>query len=98
MPDTPRWYYARGRLAEGDSVLSRLHSLPLEDPKVQHQRSEILDSIALEEHEENKLSLKSLVWDNTELRVGRRIRISFMILSIQQMMGELSLLALQKSK
>lgn len=30
----------------------------------------------------------TLVWDNTELRVGRRIRISFLILSIQQMMGK----------
>lgn len=89
LPDTPRWYYAQGRLAEGDSVLSRLHSLPLEHGNVQQQRTEIMDSIALEEHEENKLSLKSLVWDNTELRVGRRIRISFLILSIQQMMGML---------
>lgn len=87
LPDTPRWYYAQDRLAEGDSVLSRLHDKPLEHPEVQLQRKEILDSIELEEHEENKLSLKTLVWDNTELRVGRRIRISFLILSIQQMMG-----------
>lgn len=41
----------------------------------------------MEAENENKLSLLSLVWDNTELRVGRRIRISFLILSIQQMMG-----------
>lgn len=41
----------------------------------------------MEAEDENKLSLLSLVWDNTELQVGRRIRISFLILSIQQMMG-----------
>lgn len=41
----------------------------------------------MEAEDENKLSLISLVWDNTELRVGRRIRISFLLLSIQQMMG-----------
>jgi len=87
LPDTPRWYYAKGRLEDGDSVLSRLHNLPVEHTNVQQQRKEIMDSIALEEHGENKLSLKSLVWDNTELRVGRRIRISFLILSLQQMMG-----------
>jgi hypothetical protein len=44
----------------------------------------------MEAEDENKLSLLSLVWDNTELQVGRRIRISFLILSIQQMMGQLS--------
>jgi hypothetical protein len=88
LPDTPRWYYAQGRTAEGDSVLQRLHDLPLDDERVQVQKQEIMTSIELEEHEENKLSIKSLFWDNTELRVGRRIRISFMILSLQQMMGE----------
>lgn len=55
---------------------------------MQQQRSEILDAIRLEDNGENKLDLKTLCfWDNTELRVGLRIRISFMILSIQQMMG-----------
>lgn len=92
LPDTPRWYYARGRLEEGDSVLARLHDLPLDHSEVQQQRKEILTSIELEEHEENRLSLKTLIWDNTELRVGRRIRISFLILSIQQMMGEFTTL------
>jgi hypothetical protein len=90
LPDTPRWYYAKGRTLEGDSVLMRLHELPLEDEKVIHQKREILMSIELEEHGQNKLSLISLLWDNTELRVGRRIRISFLVLSIQQMMGKKS--------
>jgi MFS family permease len=88
LPDTPRWYYARGRLAEGDSVLARLHDLPLDSDPVQQQRTEILTSIEMEEHEENKLKLMTFIWDNTELRVGRRIRISFLILSLQQMMGK----------
>jgi hypothetical protein len=89
LPDSPRWYYAKGKMQEGDSVLQRLHGLPVEHENVQRQKKEIMDSLELEEHKENKLSLKSLVWDNTELRVGRRIRISFLILSIQQMMGKL---------
>ena len=73
LPDTPRWYYARNRLAEGDSVLQRLHGLPADHPNVQNQKNEILASIALEEEAENRLTLLSLVWDNTELRVGRRM-------------------------
>jgi hypothetical protein len=89
LPDTPRWYYARDRIEEGDAVLALLHDLPTDDEKVQSQKREILTSLQLEAEDENKLNWKSLLfWDNTELRVGRRIRISFLILSIQQMMGK----------
>ena len=88
LPDTPRWYYAKEMTEQGDDVLMRLHDAPLHDQAVQDMRLEIMASIALEEEEHNKFSLLSLVWDNTDLRAGRRIRISFMILSLQQMMGE----------
>jgi Na+/melibiose symporter-like transporter len=87
LPDTPRWYYAKNKFEEGDDVLTRLHDAPLDDPAVADMKAEILASIALEEEEHNKFSLLSLIWDNTDLRAGRRIRISFMILSLQQMMG-----------
>jgi hypothetical protein len=93
-PDTPRWYYARGRRAEGDQTLARLHGIYDhqhqeydEYPAIRQIRDEIFHSIQIEAEEENRLSLISLIWDNTPLRVGRRVRISFMILSIQQMMG-----------
>ena len=91
LPDTPRWYYAKGRNAEGDDVLHRLWDRPLDDPRVQGMRSEILASIKLEAEEEHKFNILDLVWDRSDLRAGRRIRISFLILSVQQMMGELSL-------
>ena len=87
LPDTPRWYYAQGREASGDDVLMRLHDLPLEHEKVQEMKSEILASIKFEEEEKNKFRLLDLIWDRSEIRAGRRIRIAFMILSIQQMMG-----------
>jgi MFS family permease len=44
-------------------------------------------SLRVEEESENKLTFLSIIWDNTPLRVGRRIRISFIILGIQQSMG-----------
>lgn len=90
LPDTPRWYYAKGRNGEGDDVLYRLWDRPLDDPHVQGMRSEILASIKLEAEEEHKFNVMDLVWDRSDLRAGKRIRISFLILSIQQMMGELS--------
>ena len=94
LPDTPRWYYARGRIEDGDKVLMQLHDLPMEHENIQQQRREILNSISLESEDENKLTIKSLFWDETELRVGRRVRISFLILSIQQMMGTHGVLVL----
>ena len=87
LPDTPRWYYAKGREAEGDDVLCRLHDAPLDDPAVQNMKQGILASIKLEESNEHGFNLLDLVWDRSDLRAGRRIRISFMILALQQMMG-----------
>lgn len=87
LPDTPRWYYAKGYDAKGDDVLCRLHDAPLDDPAVQNMKQGILASIKLEENNEKKFNLLDLIWDRSDLRAGRRIRISFMILSLQQMMG-----------
>ncbi|KAG8158428.1 hypothetical protein KVR01_011550 [Diaporthe batatas] len=87
LPDTPRWYYARERIEEGDIVLALLNDQPVDHPNVQEQKKDILRSIQMEAEDENKFSLICLVWDNTELRVGRRIRTGFLLLSIQQMMG-----------
>ncbi|KEF62489.1 uncharacterized protein A1O9_00462 [Exophiala aquamarina CBS 119918] len=87
LPDTPRWYYARGRTAEGDDVVMRLHDRPLDDPRVQAMINEILAAIKLEDQDEHKFNPIDLIWDRSDLRAGRRIRISFMILSLQQMMG-----------
>ena len=78
LPDTPRWYYARGRDAEGDSVLARLHALPVEHEAVQFVRQEIKASIE-EEAGTGKISFMILFWDNTELQYGRRLRTSFLI-------------------
>jgi hypothetical protein len=89
LPDTPRWYYAKGREAEGDDVLAKLHNKPLDHSDVHRMKQEIMKSIELETDAEEgtKFNLWTLFWDNTDLRVGRRIRISFLVLSIQQMMG-----------
>lgn len=82
-------------MAEGDATLARLHGVyrpgsdlsEVNDTAIQLVKVNILQSIQLEGERENRLSWVSLVWDNTPLRVGRRVRISFIILSIQQMMG-----------
>ena len=78
LPDTPRWYYARGHEAKGDKVLARLHSLPVHHQAVQAMKAEIMASLE-EESETGKISVTILFWDNSELQFGRRLRTSFLI-------------------
>ena len=84
----PRWYFARRRNEEGLAVLARLYDRPADDPEVQELMQSILISIKIEEEDEHKFNYFDLFWDRSDLRVGRRIRIAFLILSMQQMMGE----------
>ncbi|KAJ5532458.1 hypothetical protein N7494_009010 [Penicillium frequentans] len=94
LPDTPRWYYARDRIDEGDKTLSRIYGVyrtginnsnDIEEIRV--LKASIMENFEVEEESSNRLTLLSLIWDNTPLRVGRRVRISFIILAIQQSMG-----------
>lgn len=98
LPDTPRWYYAKGKAAEGDRVLSKLHDQPIDHPAVQKMKQEILSTLKLESEEKNKFNLLGLIWDTSDLRVGRRIRVAFMVLSIQQMMGKLLFCATKEAR
>lgn len=85
LPDTPRWYYARGRHEEGDSVLARLHELPPDHKDVLAVKTQILE--AIEEESKTKFNPLLLLWDNSPYQIGRRLRTSFLILFVQQLMG-----------
>jgi hypothetical protein len=63
------------------------HDADLNDPTVQNMKQGILASIKLEESNEHSFNVLDLIWDRGDLRAGRRIRLSFMILALQQMMG-----------
>lgn len=91
LPDTPRWYYARNRNEEGLQVLARLYDLPADNTEVLEMQDTIITSIKLEEQDEHKFNWIDLFWDRSDLKVGRRVRISFLILSMQQMMGKLEI-------
>lgn len=87
LPDTPRWYYAVGRIDEADAVLARLHNLPVEHEAVQLQREEVLTSLKEEQGDSETFNWWLLLWDNSELQFGRRLRTSFLILFAQQFLG-----------
>ena len=74
-------------MADGDDVLARLFARPIEDEEVQRQKQDILDTIKLES-EDGKIRLLDWFWNRSELQSGRRVRTSFLILSLQQNMGE----------
>lgn len=77
----------KGRHSEGDNVLWRLHDKPLEHPDVQHQKDEILAAIEFEENAKVKFNPLDLIWDRSDIRAGRRIRVAYLVLAIQQLMG-----------
>ena len=87
LPDTPRWYYAKGRIEEADKTVCSLLDADVDDARVQEMKQSILASIRLEEQDERGFRIMDLIWDTSDLKVGRRIRISFLVLALQQMMG-----------
>lgn len=87
LPDTPRWYYAKGYESKGDETLGQIFDTEITDDRVIKMKESILASIRLEESDERQFRILDLIWDRTNLRAGRRIRIAFLVLAIQQMMG-----------
>jgi len=91
LPDTPRWYYARDRLAEGDAVLAKLNDAEIESEKVQHTRREILVSIEAELEANASLHWKQFltmgIVDNTRMKIIRRICMCFWLPMIREWMG-----------
>lgn len=87
LPDTPRWYYSKGKNDKGDEVLARLWAQPVESKEVQQQRHEILEAIKLESLPGGEIKWTDWFWDRSALQNARRIRTSFLILSFQQNMG-----------
>lgn len=87
LPDTPtyRCYYARARYEEGDGLLSRRHAHPVKHRDVQLQRSEIPASI--EDEERADFNFWLVLRDTSDYQVGRRLRISFLMLFAQQFLG-----------
>ena len=92
LPDTPRWYYARGRNDEGDAVLARLHdTTSADDHKVQHTRQEIMLAIEAELEASASLHWKQFITmgitDRSPLKIARRLVICFWLPFIREWMG-----------
>ena len=50
-------------------------------------KDEILAAIEFEESSKVKFNALDLIWDRSDIRAGRRIRVAYLVLAIQQLMG-----------
>jgi MFS family permease len=91
LPDTPRWYYARNRIPEGDAILARLHDAPEDDPGVQQTKQEILLAIEAELEASASLHWNQFltmgIIDRSPLKIARRLSICFWLPFIREWMG-----------
>lgn len=88
LPESPRWLYAKGRITEGDLVVSRLRNIPLNDPIVDSTRAAILEVAQLEDSGESTgLNWKHIIYDPTEIKPTRRIMLGVMLQFLQVFSG-----------
>jgi MFS family permease len=93
LPESPRWLYAQGLIAEGDLVVSRLKGVSLDDPTVASQRETILAVVRLEESGASTgLNWKHIIIDPTDIKPTRRIMLG-VILQFLQVFSGISLAA-----
>ncbi|ETN41003.1 uncharacterized protein HMPREF1541_02935 [Cyphellophora europaea CBS 101466] len=94
--DTPRWYYARGRIAEGDAALSRLYDQDLDADSVQATKRSIMTAIEIETEANETIRWYQFLGmgfvDHTRLRIIRRLVMCFWLPMLGEWMG-ISLLA-----
>ena len=91
MPDTPRWYYARGRISEGDAVLCQLNDADMDNEHVRNTKKHIMTAIEIEKEANESLRLSDFLTlgftDHTELKIIRRLVICFWVPMLGEWMG-----------
>jgi hypothetical protein len=91
FPDTPRWYYARGREQDGDTALAQLTGCDSSAPLFRQTKQEILAAIEME-----LAANKSLKWtdfltfgllDKSPEKIVRRLSMCFWLTFCRQWAG-----------
>lgn len=85
LPESPRVLYRWGRTEEATQVLARLRDLGVDDPALVKEKDDIL--LAIEIEIEQTQSPFALLFGKSNLKIGRRAIITFVLFALQQLGG-----------
>ena len=85
LPESPRWLIKHGKFAEGTEVLCQLRGLPEEDPVLQHELKEIMNSYEAQRGLA-PFHYKEL-FQNGKTQTFRRVMLGIFINAAQQLSG-----------
>jgi len=80
--DSPRWYFLRGREADGDAVLKQIYP---DEQSANQVRKEIMAELRQENNE--KLRWSDIIVDKSETQSVRRIRDGVVLVGVAYLMG-----------
>lgn len=90
VPESPRWLLAHGMTEDGLDVLQRLHGSTAASEEFREIQAAIEVEVQLEKNIEGSILFscaKSIIWDTTDLRIGRRLRLCIAMGFLQEMSG-----------
>ncbi|KIW75705.1 hypothetical protein Z517_10448 [Fonsecaea pedrosoi CBS 271.37] len=85
LPESPRYLYSKGHLAEADSVIARIFNVPIDHPTVLQHHREVIQ--ALEVEHEVKFRISDILFDRSPVNATWRIWICILIQFFQQLGG-----------
>lgn len=86
-PETPRYFYAKGKLVEADAIVERLYEQSINEKVAAQAKADILASLELERAATASLKIKDFFWDTSDMQSARRIRTGVILIGIAYLMG-----------
>lgn len=85
LPESPRYLYANGHIADADLVMARIYSTDVKNAEVTKHRRNVLT--ALETEQEHKFNWKTLFYNESPLNITWRLWLGVLVQFFQQADG-----------